>query len=414
MSGISAIVKRSRKRQICALAGPTIAEVKSSSLWDIFCKVVDNYGDIGVCWRLAADLASRGQQVRLWIDEPGALAWMAPGALEGRWPGIQVRAWDALHHSAALAGLAPADVWIEGFGCNAPVEWQAHRFQPDRADADADADADAKNSGLVWINLEYLTAESFAQRSHGLPSPLMQGPARGHTRFFFYPGFSEGTGGLLREPGLAERQAVFDRAGWLADRDIAWHGEQLVSLFCYEPAAMADLLDHLRRDNRPTRLLVTHGRAAAAVRALISDPESHSPADFFTGTPASLSVTFLPPLSQTDFDHLLWSCDLNFVRGEDSLVRAIWARKAFVWQIYPQHDNAHHAKLKAFLDVMEAPPSWRAFHMRWNGIGQLALPQPDPAAWTAAVCKAGDRLLQMPDLTTRLLELVKREKRGPK
>ena len=210
----------------------------SSSLWDIFCKVVDNYGDIGVCWRLAADLASRGQQVRLWIDESSALAWMAPGALEGRWPGIEVRAWEALHHSAALAALAPADVWIEGFGCDAPIELQQHRFQPDQANA--------KNSGPVWINLEYLTAEGFSQRNHGLPSPRMQGPARGHTRFFFYPGFSSATGGLLREPGLTERQAVFDRSGWLAQQGIAWQGEQLVSLFCYEPAALANLLEHLR------------------------------------------------------------------------------------------------------------------------------------------------------------------------
>ena len=376
----------------------------SSSLWDIFCKVVDNYGDIGVCWRLAADLASRGQQVRLWIDESSALAWMAPGALEGRWPGIEVRAWEALHHSAALAALAPADVWIEGFGCDAPIELQQHRFQPDQANA--------KNSGPVWINLEYLTAEGFSQRNHGLPSPRMQGPARGHTRFFFYPGFSSATGGLLREPGLTERQAVFDRSGWLAQQGIAWQGEQLVSLFCYEPAALANLVEHLRRDARPTQLLVTHGRAAAAVRGLIGDAESNAPPAHFSAAPGSLSITFLPPFSQTDFDHLLWSCDLNFVRGEDSLVRAIWARKAFVWQIYPQHDDAHHAKLQALLDVMEAPPSWRAFHLRWNGIGQQALPQPDPAAWGAAVCKAGDRLLQMPDLTTRLLEFVKPQTLG--
>ncbi|MEO7887531.1 MAG: elongation factor P maturation arginine rhamnosyltransferase EarP, partial [Polaromonas sp.] len=42
--------------------------------WDIFCKVIDNFGDIGVCWRLAADLASRGHKVRLWVDDASALA----------------------------------------------------------------------------------------------------------------------------------------------------------------------------------------------------------------------------------------------------------------------------------------------------------------------------------------------------
>jgi uncharacterized repeat protein (TIGR03837 family) len=382
--------------------------VKSAYLWDIFCKVVDNYGDIGVCWRLAADLASRGQQIRLWIDEPSALTWMAPGAQENRWPGIEVRAWDALHSSAALSDLAPADVWIEGFACETPVELQEHTFHHTRANSEDEH----KNAGPVWINLEYLTAEGFAERNHGLPSPLLQGPARGHTRFFFYPGFTAATGGLLREPDLGKRRVVFDRSEWLADQGIPWHGELLVSLFCYEPVALQCMLDHLRQSDRPTRLLVTHGRATAAVRRLIGESEFGSLADAFTGALASLSVTFLPPLSQTDFDHLLWSCDLNFVRGEDSLVRAIWARKAFVWQIYPQHDDAHHVKLQAFLDLMEAPVSWRAFHLRWNGIGEQALPQPDLAAWSAAVSKASDRLLQLPDLSTRLLQFVKREMPG--
>jgi uncharacterized repeat protein (TIGR03837 family) len=382
--------------------------VKSAYLWDIFCKVVDNYGDIGVCWRLAADLAARGQQIRLWIDEPGALAWMAPGAQENRWPGIELRAWDTLHNSAAVAELVRADVWIEGFGCDVPAELLEHTFQPHRPGSEGNG----RSGGPVWLNLEYLTAEGFAQRNHGLPSPLLQGPARGHTRFFFYPGFSAGTGGLLREPGLAERQAAFDRARWLADQGIAWHGEQLISMFCYEPAALESLLVDLRQSDRPTRLLVTHGRATQAVRRLIAERESASSADAFTGAPTSLSVKFLPPLSQTDFDHLLWSCDLNFVRGEDSLVRAIWARKAFVWQIYPQHDDAHQVKLQALLDLMEGPASWRTFHLRWNGIQQQALPPLDLAVWGAAVSRAGDRLLQLPDLSTRLLEFVKRKKHG--
>ena len=53
--------------------------VNSMRSWDIFCKVIDNYGDMGVCWRLAADLASRAHRVRLWVDDLAALSWMAPG-----------------------------------------------------------------------------------------------------------------------------------------------------------------------------------------------------------------------------------------------------------------------------------------------------------------------------------------------
>ncbi|MEN9670926.1 MAG: hypothetical protein RL018_1203, partial [Pseudomonadota bacterium] len=82
--------------------------------------------------------------------------------------------------------------------------------------------------------------------------------------------------------------------------------------------------------------------------------------------PKQLSILYIPQLTQTDYDHLLWSCDLNFVRGEDSLVRAIWAAKPFIWQIYPQHDGAHHAKLDAFLQMMDAPESLKIAHIAWN------------------------------------------------
>ena len=59
---------------------------------------------------------------------------------------------------------------------------------------------------------------------------------------------------------------------------------------------------------------------------------------------------FTPPfLPQDAYDLLLWACDLNFVRGEDSFVRAQWAGRPFVWNIYPTDDGAHWVKLAAFL-----------------------------------------------------------------
>lgn len=370
--------------------------MKSARLWDIFCKVVDNYGDIGVCWRLAADLAARGHQVRLWTDDTSALAWIAPGALDGGWPGVQVLPWDQSRDAATLAGLLPADVWVEGFGCDLPAEFLRHRLVgPEQTLQRAPPP--------VWINLEYLSAEPFVERSHGLPSPVMHGPARGCARYFFYPGFSPRTGGLLREPDLARRQAAFEREQWLAAMGLGWRGERLASLFCYEPAALPDLLILLRQNPQPTRLLVTDGRAAAAVGALLGVPGPVAGPGPVSG---ALSTTFLPRLAQIDFDHLLWSCELNFVRGEDSLVRALWAGRPFVWQIYPQHDNAHRAKLQAFLDTVKAPSSWRRFHAVWNGITDQALEPPDLPSWGAAATQAMQHLARQSDLTSRLLRFV--------
>ncbi len=308
-------------------------------------------------------------------------------------------AWEQMHDTALLEQLAPAPVWIEGFGCEPSAEWVAHHFDPARA-----GDADGRVAP-VWINLEYLSAEKFAQRAHGLPSPIQLGPAAGCTRFFFYPGFTPQTGGLLREPDLPPRQGHFDRAAWLAAQGIDWRGEQLVSLFCYEPAALAQLVALLQQGERPTRLLVTAGRATAALQRLQDQASQMMHTAAGTSAP-QLAVNFLPALAQTEFDHLLWSCDLNFVRGEDSPVRAIWAGKPFVWQIYPQIDNAHHTKLEAFLAAVGAPASWRRFHHAWNGIGAQDLPVLELDAWAGTVLQARADLSGQSDLTTRLLAFV--------
>ena len=86
----------------------------------------------------------------------------------------------------------------------------------------------------------------------------------------------------------------------------------------------------------------------------------------------------MPFVAQDDYDRLLWSCDLNFVRGEDSFVRAQWAAKPMIWQIYPQSDNAHRAKLDAFLDRYDAESPQplgalqRRLFLAWNGFATLS------------------------------------------
>jgi uncharacterized repeat protein (TIGR03837 family) len=356
--------------------------------WDVFCRVIDNLGDIGVCWRLCAQLGAQGQQVRLWIDQPEALAWMAPGALQGLVKSVQVRLWD----DTPGVNEAAADVWVESFGCEPPApqqEWLAHRLQHG-------------GRAPVWINLEYLSAEAYVARSHRLPSLLGNGPLRGLSKWYFYPGLTPGTGGLLREPELLQRQASFQAVSWLA----ALPGLSLadpqaprrrVSLFCYEPTGLATVLQQAAQDAVPSDWLITPGRASAAVAAALAPGAQLG---------EQTRLHHLPLLTQHDFDHLLWSCDLNLVRGEDSLVRALWAAQAFVWQIYPQHDDAHHAKLEVFLDWLQAPASLRSFHRAWNGMDPAPTRWPGWAvvdSWRPCVRAARERLLAQPDLLTQLL-----------
>jgi uncharacterized repeat protein (TIGR03837 family) len=350
--------------------------------WDLYCRVVDNFGDIGVAWRLAADLAARGESVRLAVDDASALAWMAPRGAAG----VEVAAW----HDGPSA--AP-DVVVELFGAGLPD--------------DATELAARIARSPLFINLEHLSAEPYVDRSHGLPSPRRTRSGQPFTTWFFYPGFTHGTGGLLREAGLLPRRHAFgDGADWLAALGIEVRpDERRASLFCYRDDALGALLDALAA--APTLLLLTPGPASDRVAAILGPSLARG----------ALRGVRLPWLTQLDFDRLLWSCQLNFVRGEDSLVRAIWAGVPFVWQLYAQDDGAHLAKLDAFLDrfLAGAAPNLaapvRSLFARWNGVAAGAVGVPAAktalqAEWTAHCAHWRDGLAAEADLVGRLIGFV--------
>lgn len=365
-------------------------------LWDVFCRVIDNFGDIGVCWRLCAELAARGRRVRLRVDDARALAWMAPDGAAG----VEVLGFDA----PWTAHDAPSVV-VEAFGCEAPAAYLqelAAYVQRTRAD---------RKKSCVLINLEYLSAEPYVQRCHGLPSPIGHAPGAGLVRWFFYPGFTTGTGGLIVERDLQVRMAAFDRAQWRRAHGMQDVDATAISLFCYEPPGLPALLAQLPAgaakgeggDLGPKRLFTAPSRAHQAVEAALQSPD-------LQGELAAIGqhITPLEWMSQAEFDAMLHACDLNFVRGEDSLVRALWAARPFVWQIYPQDDGAHWAKLEAFLNWLDAPASLRRWHAAWSGqdgSDWRTVPALDArllAQWGECVLAARARLWQQADLIENL------------
>ncbi len=291
--------------------------------WSLFCRVIDNFGDAGFCLRLARELRRRGEQVDLFIDDATPLSWMQAGEADA----LQALAWPT--HEVPPLG----DVVIEAFGCELPAAVQAAMA--------------ARARPPLWINLEYLSAETYVERSHGLPSPQLSGPARGLVKRFCYPGFSAATGGLLIEHDLARQQAEHRADAWLRSRGLPVDGALRVSLFCYPGAPLADLFDALAA--RSARLFVCGNPVLPSA-------------------PPGLQIQAMPLLSQADYDRLLWSCSLNLVRGEDSFVRAQLAGQPMLWQAYPQQDGAHEAKLEAFLTrYPDLPPEATQAWLAWNG-----------------------------------------------
>ena len=353
--------------------------------WDIFCRVIDNFGDVGVCWRLAAALGRRGQAVRLWIDQPAALAWLAPQGA----PGVVVIPW-----TDTPPDLEPGAVVVEAFGCEPPAGFITRMAQQ-------------RPAPPVWINLEYLSAEPYVERSHQLPSPQFSGPGKGLSKWFFYPGFTPATGGLLHDdtegnPPQNPKDEAADARAWATSRGWgAAGGGRTVLVFCYDNAALPGLLHTLAAhpSPQPTTLLLPPGPARLQVRSL--------------ALPAALHLVDLPYLAQPDFDRLIASTDLNLVRGEDSFVRAqAGADSPFLWQIYPQQDGAHAPKLAAWLGLYlagatpaDAQAVQQAFRV-FNGLAAGPLVLPETTAWRALHRAWRARLRLQADLCRQLLHFV--------
>ncbi|OIQ84434.1 hypothetical protein GALL_337440 [mine drainage metagenome] len=335
--------------------------MSSPGRWDIFCQVIDNFGDIGVCWRLARQLAAEhGIIVRLWVDDLDTLRHLCPDvdlhAGAQHCAGVDIRHW-----ATPFPDPVPAEVVIEAFGCELPLSYQ---------------DAMAQSvKPPVWINLEYLTAESWVEGCHALPSPHPHLPL---TKHFFFPGFTPKTGGLLREQGLLTARDASQRTPaqlWRALKlPCPAQDEITVSLFCYDTAPVPRLLAAWQNSYTPVRCLLPESGILDRVATHFGLPA------LLPGTTVqrgNLTLQVLPFLRQEEYDLLLWACDCNFVRGEDSFIRAQWAGKPMVWQIYAQAENAHLAKLDAFLERycsgldQSAADAVRAFHHGWNGHAPL-------------------------------------------
>ncbi|WP_246174008.1 elongation factor P maturation arginine rhamnosyltransferase EarP [Paraburkholderia hayleyella] len=333
---------------------------------DIFCVVIDNFGDIGVCWRLARQLSAEyGWQIRLLVDDLHTFRQLCPALTLGQTrqtvEGIIIEHWH--EPMQANAALNVADVVIEAFGCELPPAYLAAMAQRARAP--------------VWLNLEYLSAEDWVADFHLRPSPH---PRYALRKTFFFPGLGAGTGGVLKERTLDAQRNAF-RASNTA-RAIWWQratgtsppasSATVVSLFAYENPALPSLLEQWRDSAKPIVLLVPEGRISGAVAHFLGRTSFAAGAQAQQG---NLSAHALAFSSQSDYDRLLWASDVNFVRGEDSFVRAQWAQKPFIWHIYPQADGAHLPKLNAALThyTQGLPPAaataLRHLWLAWNGVG---------------------------------------------
>ena len=331
----------------------------------LFCQVVDNYGDIGVCWRLARQWMAESPPdnpafaVTLWVDDLQSFnkicANVNPALAVQCVAGVQIRPWRD-------AELGDATVVIEAFACHLPAALEDVMCAPRPG-----------TSALKWIILEYLSAEDWVETCHRGASPQRGGL----TKYFFFPGFSANTGGLLCERDLQARRLAFlqdetAQASWWRQLGIVKTDNAiLVSLFCYTHAPLAGLFAAWQAGGQAVLCLVPEGIARSALAVFFACDEA-------TLVPGArlqqgvLTVHIIPFVDQPAYDLLLWQCDLNLVRGEDSFVRAQWAERPMLWHIYPQEDEVHLEKMQAFLNrYLASLPNamqtcMQALSLAWN------------------------------------------------
>ncbi len=300
----------------------------------VFCRVIDNLGDVGVSWRLCKLLKEEENlPITLIIDNLHALSKLVPqcniSMREQVLDGIQVVLWDDLLEKTL--SKVPQPKWvIETFGCDLP------NFVLERME----------NTTDIWLNLEYLTAEDWAKDIHLMPS--LQ--SNGLEKYFYFLGFDDKMGGLIREQDYLNRYQAFNNQKKQEFRQLLGLPIKTdafsVFLFTYPTKNWPYWFMALEQSNEKIELLISNPDVWKILCDTFALDASQDVA--FASQNGNLTAYLLPMVKQSDFDCLLWVADFLFIRGEESFVRAQFTQKPFLWHIYQQEEKVHLEKLEAF------------------------------------------------------------------
>lgn len=325
----------------------------------ILCKVVDNFGDIGVAWRLCRRLAKIQSKYKLCliVDDLEAFS-----KIEDRLPGhlaaprnddssviaseakqsiniddIEIFPWkdDALCHEVFSQNDGERlSIILELFQCGRP-DWMERILFEEKL-----------QRTVHIIMIDYLTAEKYAEDFHCLKSLTRSAKVQ---KVNFMPGFTEKTGGLVID------------ADWLEVPE--WKENGPVLVFTYErdwrsllegwlSTTVVPVVECPKGVSKPhsaPRILVAQGRGKesflAAVRNVVESSQRECIENSF--------IEELPYLNQSEWDRVMKSCSALVIRGEESMSRACLSGIPFIWHAYPQSDEYQLVKVKALLERMK-------------------------------------------------------------
>ena len=306
----------------------------------IFCRIIDNFGDAGVCLRLARRFARLGCHVTLMTDHLDVMEKLCPNRNHQAYPYIDIVEWS---EDPANQPQHP-DMVLETFGCRLPDAMEEH--------------LEKRCPRTVIINLDYLSAEDWVESCHDV---LGLHPTRAIHKTWFFPGFTDRTGGVIIRPTDQERCIQFNRNTFLQELGFTNPERPFYFFFAYPTNPIERLVEALRTHPVALNIGVTRGGFGEQLKDALQKVEHPH------------QLIRLPFVPQEDFDQFLWAADAAIIRGEDSFVRAQLAGTPFLWAIYPTEDRAHEIKFDAWSKrVLRLAPSLQEdFSLNANWICEI-------------------------------------------
>ncbi len=302
---------------------------------DIFCEIIDNFGDIGVVYRVSKELKKIFQNVRIIIVLNRLEEFKA---INKRVKDVDYQEIDGLIYITEkylednIDSFGTADIFIEAFGCNV-FEGYIKK---------------AKESSKLWINLEYLSGEKWIEDFH-LQESLID--SKTLKKIFYMPGFSEKSGGVIidssflerKEYGAENREKVLEK--YFPNCD--FNNKLVGTIFSYE-RNFENLLDVLKDYGKETFLILMGEKTHKSFSEILQKKLTENFGKIVKYD--KITMLYADFLSQEEYEEVISAVDFNFTRGEDSFVRGILLGKPFMWHIYLQEEKAHMDKIKAFTE----------------------------------------------------------------
>ncbi len=344
----------------------------------ILCKVVDNFGDIGVVYRLAKTLCDSRPDLELTlvVSNLKTFSSIAGGInpdkkiqfinyKDSTWTVVD---WDCPHENLTeelLKSIKETSIILECFQCGRPDFLEKILFDDDFTKT------------VQILNIDYLTAEDYADDFHLLKSGTRKTNIK---KRFFMPGFTKNTGGLVISKCEKE---IFNRKKemFFSEKNSGHPAQKTknnfeILFFSYERdcTPIVKAIDSFQKKMRAENPLFS-------VNVHVAAGEKCEPfKKAFRELSPSFKIEELPLLTQDEWDKMLYSMDFLCIRGEDSLARACLSGIPFLWHAYVQDGEYQLVKVNALLERMKnhfSEEDFAAIKKIWITYNKKNLSSPD-------------------------------------